>query len=104
MGLHKIPPGPGWAAAIVYFTHADLAFLAFEEVDMSVKDDQLRAVNVRLRRSERNPYRTFSGACSWEAMPAPFPRSRRGGTRHVHQSPRTHHAFQSGADPVYGPG
>src|SRR6516162_11346493 len=26
------------------------------------------AVNVRLWRAQRNPYRTFSGACSWEAI------------------------------------
>lgn len=34
------------------------------------------AENVRLRRARRNPYRTFSGACSWN--PKPPKRSRKG--------------------------
>src|SRR5262249_23870075 len=34
--------------------------------------DQLSALHVRLRSAARNPYRTFSGGCSWESISPPM--------------------------------
>jgi hypothetical protein len=42
--------------------------MALGATDKRREGDQPRVVHVRLRRAERNRYRTFSGARSWEAM------------------------------------